>query len=178
MKSAQPLVRTDMVESLILSIRGARVIVDSDLARLYGVTTKALNQAVGRNADRFPDDFLFRLTKTEKMELVTICDRFRNLKHSTSLPRVFTEYGAIMAASVLNSPTAVRTSVSVVRAFVRMREVLNAGADIAFELADLKHRVDGHDEDLDSIADALRRLSAPTPSAPRKIGFRTNEDTD
>jgi len=176
MDNAQSLVRVDTVESMVLSLRGVRCIVDSDLARLYGVTTKALNQAVSRNLDRFPDDFLFRLTKMEKMELVTICDRFKKLKHSTSLPRAFTEYGAIMAASVLNSSSAIRTSVSVVRAFVRMREVIATGAEIAFEIADLRQRVDEHDEELDTIADAIRRLTTSRSSSARRIGFRTRDD--
>ena len=94
--------------------------IDTDLAELYGVTTKSLNQAVKRNPRRFQQDFAFRLTSGEKKELVTKCDRFERMKHSTVFPLAFTEHGAIMAASVLNSKRAVETSVYVVRAFVRM----------------------------------------------------------
>lgn len=166
------------IEPLILAIRGRRVIIDADLAQLYGVSTKVLNQAVARNRSRFPEDFAFRLTKMEKMELVTNCDRFKNLKHSTSLPRAYTEFGAIMAASVLNSPQAVRTSVFVVRAFVRMREVLAAGAEIALELAELRHRVDEHEQDIDSIFEAIRRIATTGVSSARRIGFRMDDDGD
>ena len=91
------------IESRIYLIRGHRVMIDHDLAELYGVLTKALNQAVKRNERRFPPDFMFRLTEEEKYELITNCDQFRNLKHSRALPLAFTEHGAIMAASVLNS---------------------------------------------------------------------------
>ena len=113
------------VEPLIMVLRGIRVILDSDLARLYGVSTAALNQAVRRNGDRFPEDFAFRLTAEEKLEVITNCDHLKKLKYSRSLPLAFSEHGAIMVASVLNSARAVRTSLMVVRAFVRMRDLLN-----------------------------------------------------
>lgn len=109
MKRAKP------IESLILAIRDQRVMVDADLAGLYGVETRTLNQAVKRNADRFPKDFMFRLTSGEKSEVITNCDHLRHLKYSKSLPYAFTEHGAIMAATVLNSPQAVSMSVFVVR---------------------------------------------------------------
>ena len=113
----------ERVADRILTIRGTGEW-STDLAELYGVPTRALNQAIKRNAERFPEDFAFRLTAEEKTELVTNCDRFDRLKHSTVFPLVFTEHGAIMAASVLNSPRAIEASVYVVRAFVKMREVL------------------------------------------------------
>jgi hypothetical protein len=100
------------VEATILTIRGQKVILDADLARVYGVPTKALNQAVKRNADRFPEDFLFVLTEAEKTGVVTNCDHLSKLRFSPVLPSAFTEHGAIMAASVLNSPEAVRMSIS------------------------------------------------------------------
>jgi len=106
------------IERAILTVRGQRVMIDADLASLYGVTTKALNQALKRNRKRFPADFVFQLTRTEKRELVTDCDRFARLKHSTALPNAFTEHGAVMAATILNSDAAVRASVFVVRAFI------------------------------------------------------------
>lgn len=131
MKPARPIV------SLILDLRRRKVLIDADLAEIYGVTTKALNQAVNRNAERFPGDFVFRLTSKEKMEVVTNCDHLARLKFSPALPRAFTEHGAIMAASVLNSPQAVAMSVFVVRAFVRMREQLAANAAILRRLAEI-----------------------------------------
>lgn len=169
-------IEVDTVQPLILSIRGRRVIVDADLARLYGVSTKALNQAVRRNADRFPGDFLFQLTKMEKMEVVTNCDHLRNIKYSNRLPMVYTEHGALMAASVLNSVLAVQTSVFVVRAFIRMRETLAANTEIVHKLQELERRVDDHDASLKTIIDAIRRLASPQPSTARKIGFRARDD--
>jgi hypothetical protein len=116
--------KTAMIEGSILRIRGSAAILDSDLALIYGVATKVLNQAVKRNLDRFPPDFMFRLTTQEKIEVVTICDHLARIKFSPVLPYAFTEHGAIMAASVLNSPRAIHMSVFIVRAFVRMREQL------------------------------------------------------
>jgi len=112
------------IENRILVIRGVRVMVDADLGELYGVPTKALNQAVKRNLNRFPSDFMFRLNATEKEEVVANCDHLAGLKYSKSLPFACTEHGAIMAASVLNSPRAVEMSVFIVRAFVKLREIL------------------------------------------------------
>src|SRR6266446_3992806 len=109
------------LEECILTVRGEKVILDADLADLYEVTTKALNQAIKRNAARFPNDFTFSLTATEKAEVVTNCDHLARLRFSPVLPRAFTEHGALMAATVLNSPRAVAMSLFVVRAFVRMR---------------------------------------------------------
>lgn len=110
------------IERRILLIRGQKAMLDTDLAALYGVPTKVLNQAVKRNRHRFPADFMFRLTEDEKAEVVTICDHLQKLKFSPVLPYAFTEHGAIMLASVLNSKKAVRISVYVVRAFVKLRE--------------------------------------------------------
>ena len=101
------LIATPAIENMILNIRGAQVMIDRDLALLYGVETKVLNQAVKRNIERFPERFRFQLSKNETDELVTNCDRLRNLKHSSTLPRVFTEQGVAMLSSVLNSPTAI-----------------------------------------------------------------------
>jgi len=114
----------ERVETLILVIRGQKVILDADLAKLYGVSTKALNQAVRRNDSRFPEDFLFSLTAKEKEEVVTNCDHLRKLKFSRTLPNAFTERGAIMAANVLNSERAVESGVQVVRAFVKLHDML------------------------------------------------------
>ncbi len=161
------------VESRILTIRGRRVILDADLAALYGVSTKAFNQAVKRNGDRFPpDDFMFVLTKAEKREVVTNCDHLARLKFSSALPRAFTEHGAIMAASVLNSPRAVEMSVYVVRAFVKMREALAATAELSRRLEAVEHRIDQHDDSIRALVAAVRQLMAPVPTAKRKIGFQ------
>lgn len=160
------------IESLILLVRGQKVLLDVDLARLYGTTTKAMNQAVKRNAGRFPEDFVFRLTQAEKREVVTNCDHLSRLKFSRALPRAFTEHGAIMAASVLNTERAVEVSVYVVRAFVRLREVLASHRDLSAQLAELERRVEGHDGAIRSVVAALRQLmEPPAPGGVRKIGF-------
>jgi len=160
------------IEERILVIRGRRVMLDADLAQLYGVKTKALNQAVRRNASRFPPDFMFRLSRAEKKEVVTVCDHLRGLRFSPVLPRAFTEHGAIMAAIVLNSERAVRVSVFVVRVFVRLRQALAAHRELARKLAALEGRLDRHDEEIAALLEAIREWMAPPP-APRRgrIGF-------
>ena len=117
------IIQLDMIESKILLIRGKKVMLDRDLAELYGVETKNLNRQVKRNKERFPVEFMFQLTKEEKNELVTNWHRFNSLKHSTSLPHAFTEHGTVMLASVLNSQRAIETSILVVQAFIKLREL-------------------------------------------------------
>jgi len=164
------------VESLILSIRGRKVIVDSDLAALYGVTTKALNQAIKRNSDRFPPDFMFLLTPEEKKEVVTNCDHLSKLKYSPVVPSVFTEHGALMAAMVLNSPRAVQMSVFVVRAFIRMREQLLDRAELGKRFADIEKTLMAHSGALRELYRKIRPLLLPPSSPPRRqIGFGTRE---
>lgn len=165
------------IESLIVDIRGRNVILDADMAELYGVPTKRLNEQVKRNADRFPDDFLFQLTPPEKVEVVANCDHLARLKFSKQQPWAFTEHGAIMAAMVLNSPEAVAMSVFVVRAFMQMREQLAANAAILKRLAEIDKTLLGHDEVLRTVWTKLQPLLAPSPEPPRRqIGFnRDNE---
>ncbi len=160
------------IEPLILTLRGQKVILDSDLAEAYGVTTKRLNEQVKRNADRFPEDFMFRLTEVEKTEVVANCDHLRKLKFSPQLPFVFTEHGALMAASVLNSPKAVEMSVFVVRAFVKMREQLAANAEILKRLAEIDKTLLEHNDALRVIWEQLQPLLVPSdPPKKGKIGF-------
>ncbi|MHB8767194.1 MAG: ORF6N domain-containing protein, partial [Deferrisomatales bacterium] len=137
----------------------------------------AMNQAVKRNAGRFPEDFVFRLTPAEKRQVVTNCDHLSRLKFSRALPRAFTEHGAIMAASVLNTERAVEVSVYVVRTFVRLREVLASHRDLSAQLAELERRVEGHDGAIRSVVAALRQLmEPPAPGGVRKIGFAGGPD--
>ena len=165
------------VERCILGIRGEKVILDADLAGLYGVTTKALNQAVRRNAARFPEDFAFLLTPEEKTEVVTNCDHLHRLKFSPVSPRAFTEHGALMAANLLNSPRAVAMSVYVIRAFVKMRGELAANATILKRLAEIDKTLLVHDVALREILEKLRPLLAPPPPPPKpEIGFHVKED--
>jgi hypothetical protein len=164
------------IEPLILMLRGQRVILDADLAGIYGVATKRLNEQVKRNVDRFPADFMFRLTDNEKAEVVANCDHLQKLKFSSQLPFAFTEHGAIMAASILNSQEAVAMSVFVVRAFVQMRERLAANVEILKRLAEIDKTLLQHDQALSTIWQYLQPLLEPPPDPPkRKIGFDYRE---
>jgi phage regulator Rha-like protein len=163
----------ERIEQAILAIRGQRVMVDSDLAKLYGVSTKALNQAVKRNADRFPNDFMFRLTQKEKAEVVTNCDHLSKLKFSPTMPFAFTEHGAVMVANVLNSERAVEVSIYVVRAFVKLRETLGTHKALAQKLAELERQVESHDSHIRSLFEAIRQLMEPPAQKSRGIGFKT-----
>ena len=166
-------------ERAILMVRGDRVMLDADLAELYGVTTKALNQAVRRNERRFPPDFMFRLTKAEKKKVVTNCDHLRRIRFSPVLPHAFTEHGAIMAANILNSERAVEASVYVVRAFVRLRQLLATNAELARRLDALEAKIGRHDEQLLAVIQAIRELMEPPPESPRKwIGYAAEADAD
>ena len=167
----------ERVEKRILLMRGQKVMLDTDLAELYGVTTKRLNEQVKRNKERFPEDFMFRLEPDEQKELVANCDRLARLKHSTALPYAFTEHGAIMAASVLNSARAVEMSIYVVRAFVRLREMLATHKDLARKLDQLERKLATHDEEILMIVKALRELAAPQQRPKRRrIGFHRDEE--
>jgi ORF6N domain-containing protein len=150
-------------------IRGEHVILDIDLAAIYGVPVKALNQAVKRNAERFPEDFVFRLTSAEfnslRSQIVTSSTRGGR----RYLPHAFTEHGAIMSANVLNSKTAVAASVEVVRAFVRLRQMLASNTELASKLAYLEKK---YDAQFKVVFDAIRQLMTPVPRGRRQIGFR------
>jgi len=166
------------IDSSILVIRDQKVILDADLAELYGVSTKLFNQAVKRNHDRFPEDFMFRSTPDEKGEVVTNCDHLRKLKYSNALPSAFTEHGAIMAANVLNTPRAITISVYVVRAFVKLRGLLNSQKHFARKLEDLERKIVEHDEKFDVLFTAIRGLMQPPTDPPkRRIGFSAPEES-
>jgi hypothetical protein len=160
--------RAQSVDSRILMIRGARVMLDADLAELYGSSTKRLNEQVKRNRRRCPDDFMFQLTVEEKAEVVANCDHLQRLKFSPTRPYVFSEHGAVMLASVLNTPVAVAASLQVVRAFVRLRAAFA-------EQRELAQRIDGleakYDRQFKAVFDAIRALMTPPEEPRRKIGF-------
>ncbi len=140
------------------------------------VTPKVLNQAVKRNKGRFPDDFMFQLTKKEKEKVVTDCDHLNRLKFSPSLPNAFTEHGAIMVATVLNSPSAVRASILVVRAFVRLREILSTNKELAQKFSQLERKIEKHDDEIKVIFNAIRQLMATPEPKKKKIGFKRGKD--
>jgi len=157
----------------ILIIRGQKVMLDADLGDLYGVPTKVLNQAVKRNKERFPDDFMFRLSKREKVGVVTKCDHLRRLKFSPTMPYAFTEHGALMLAGVLNSPIAIQVSIHIVRVFIRLREALASDKGLRRRLDALEKKYDTHDADIKEIFAAIRALMEPLPGvAKSRIGFR------
>ena len=164
--------------TFIRTIRGQRVILDSDLAKIYGVPTFRFNEAVKRNRDRFPKDFLFQLTHEEFSALtsqIAILKPGRG-QHRKYAPFAFTEHGALQAANVLNSPKACTMSIYVIRAFVRMREELSANQAIAKRLAEIDNTLFTHDAALRDLYQKIRPLLLPPPDPPRrKIGFKTDD---
>jgi phage regulator Rha-like protein len=160
------------VASRIVVLRNQKVILDNDLAELYGVPVKHLNQQVKRNAHRFPADFIFTLTKAEdtslRSQIVTSNSARGGRRY---LPHAFTEHGAIMAATVLNSKRAIEMSLFVVRAFVQMRQALAVNQHVVSKLSELEARLDSHDEEIQDLVDAIRELLAPLPAGQRRIGF-------
>ena len=144
---------------------------DVDWARLYGVSTKRLNEQVKRNRSRFPADFMFQLTSKEKVKVVAICDHLQRLKFSATLPHAFTEHGALMLASVLNTPRAAEVSLFVARAFVKLRGKLSAHRALALKLMELERKIQSHDGHIRSLFDAIRELMKPPEPPRRRIGF-------
>jgi hypothetical protein len=176
------LVPIENIAGIILLLRGQRVLLDSALAELYGVTTKRLNEQVKRNAARFPADFMFRLSRTEtealnRSQFATGSQKHRDPRFP---PYAFIEHGAIMAATVLNSPRAVEISVYVVRAFVQLREMLAGNREFAQQLktleARLTRRLDSHDQAITSVLKTIRELMHPPVRKSRPIGFTANLD--
>jgi hypothetical protein len=167
-------VPAEQVEQRILTIRGQRVILDRDLSAIYGVTTGRLNEQVRRNRDRFPGDFAYVLT-AEEVAILKSQNAISRSGHGgrRSRPYVFTEFGAIMAANVLNSPVAISASILVVRAFVRMREMLGAHAELARKIDEMEKK---YDSQFKVVFDALRQLMAPPQFPRRPIGFHVNVD--
>jgi phage regulator Rha-like protein len=160
------------VESRILVLRGQKVILDAELAELYGVEVRHLNQQVKRNAKRFPSDFLFQLSPADYKHLrsqFVISSAVHGGRRY--LPFVFTEHGAIMAATVLNSERAIEMSIFVVRAFARMREISATNQQIVAKLAEFERRFEGHDADIQNLMEAIRQLMTPPPRRGPRIGF-------
>jgi len=167
MKQTQ-LLPSELIERRILLIRGQRVMIDADLAMLYGVETKRLKEQVKRNPGRFPSDFMFELTAKEKGEVVANCDHLRKLKYSSYLPLVFSEHGVLMLANVLNNPRAVEMSVQIVRTFVRLRALLASHKALAHQIEEMEKK---YDSQFRVVFDTLRRLLEPPEKAKRPIGF-------
>ena len=166
------------IEERILLIRGERVMLDADLAALYGVSTKRLNEQVRRNPERFPEDFMFQLRDEE---LACLRSQFATSKPGRGgrryAPYAFTEHGAIMAAGVLSTEQAVRVSVYVVRAFVKLRQFISEHKELAHKLAELERRPENHDEQIVALVEAIRELMVPPPpkQGRKRIGFPTDQ---
>lgn len=161
------------IEQLVQTIRGIRVILDSDLARLYGVTTSRLNEQVKRNSNRFPEDFMFVLTRQEFADLISQ-NAISSWGGRRKLPNAFTEHGAIMAANVLNSARAVEMSIYVVRAFIKLREMLFASQELTARVQAVERKLEQHDESIRALVTAVRALMAPELSKRNRIGFRVD----
>ena len=165
------IILTETIEKRIFFIRGYKVMIDRHLAELYGVSTMALNQAVKRNKERFPDDFMFRLTKTERDEVITVCDNLQPLKFSPGLPSVFTENGVAMLSSVLRSKRAITVNIQVMRTFTRLRQMLSTHKDLARKIEDLERNIRSHDHKIEAIFEAIHELMNPPEKPRRSIGF-------
>jgi hypothetical protein len=166
------LVAAEIIENKIFMIRGHRVMLDRDLALLYGIATRYLNKAVTRNLERFPGDFMFQLNEGE----------FKNLMFqigtsswggTRKMPRAFTEQGVAMLSGVLNSKRAIQVNIAIMRAFVKLRHILSNHKELACKLNELERKIEKHDGEIQAIFEAIRRLMAPPPERPkRRIGFR------
>ena len=176
MKGIEPPVLLERIQQTILLIRGKRVMLDANLAKLYGVSTKRLNEQVKRNRDRFPQDFMFQLNPEEAEVLRSqIATSKEGRGGRRYLPFAFTEHGAIMLAAVLNTPRAIEVSVFVVRAFVRFREILTTHKALAHKLSEHESKIETHDEAIRSLMSAIRQLMAAPERPPKKIGFQLRE---
>jgi len=184
------IVPIERIAESIRWIRGHKVLLDSDLALLYGVATKVLNQAVKRNRERFPDDFMFQLNadetgflrsqfvtlekerRTNWSQIVTSSEKHRGKRYR---PYAFTEQGIAMLSSVLKSDRAIKVNIAIMRAFVKLRQLLNANRELAKKFSELEQRVGKHDEDITAIMEAIRQLMAPPEKPRREIGFHVRE---
>ena len=169
------LIPQEMIAHKILLIRGKKVILDRDLAELYGVETKQLTRQVRRNIIRFPNDFMFKLTKEEYQTLRCQIGTLKRGQHSKYTPYAFTEHGILMLSSVLQSERAAQVNIVIVRVFVRFREILFTHKELAHKIAELERRMENKDKEIQVIFEAIRQLMAEPIKPKRKIGFHTEE---
>tara|TARA_B100000315_G_C14493071_1_gene548567 strand:+ start:520 stop:1023 length:504 start_codon:yes stop_codon:yes gene_type:complete len=160
----------EIVEQKIFMIRGHKVMIDRDLASLYGVETRVLNQAVRRNIDRFPEDFMFSLTRQEIRDLSQLVISSK-IKHSPNV-FVFTEQGVSMLSSVLKSKRAVKVNIQIMRAFVKLRQILSTNKELVHKLSQLERKTEKHDAEIHAIFKAIRQLMTPPEKTKKRIGYR------
>ena len=168
------IVPSEIIMSKILLIRNQKVMIDRDLAELYGTTTKRLNEQVKRNINRFPEHFMFELTELEKEYVVTNCDHLKKLKFSSSLPFVFTEHGTMMLATVINSEQAVETSIRIIEIFVKMREFIAENINLKLDIEDIKKKLSNHDKNIELVFNYLDELMDKQDAKVQriKIGYK------
>lgn len=164
------LIPIEAITNKIFVIRGKKVMLDRDLAQLYEVTTRRLNEQVKRNIKRFPEDFMLQLTVAEKIELVAICDRFNSMKHSTVLPYAFTEQGVAMLSGVLNSDRAIMVNIQIMRAFTQLRRMLLTNKDLRRKIEEMEKK---YDKQFAIVFQAIKQLLEPPAKSKPPIGFRT-----
>ena len=189
---SKEIIPAEQIALRIRHFRGEKVLLDFDLAALYGVETRVLNQAVRRNADRFPADFMFQLSSEEAetlSQVVTPSVAGHDVSNSSQIvmssgkyrgkryrPYAFTEQGVAMLSSVLNSESAVKMNIAIMRAFVQLRRALETNRELARKFSELERRIDKHDAEIDAILEAIRQLMAPPEKARREIGFHVREE--
>jgi hypothetical protein len=174
---SKEIIPIERVVQSIRWIRGQKVLFDSDLAALYGVTTGNLNKAVNRNRDRFPSDFMFQLNAEEAEDLIFQIGRSKGRGGRRHRPYAFTEQGIAMLSSVLNSDRAIRVNIAIMRAFVKLRQMLQTNRELARKFSQLERRVGKHDQEIGAILEAIRQLMAPPEKPRREIGFHVRERT-
>jgi len=172
---SKSIVPVGRIARTIFVLRGEKVLLDADLARLYGVTTGNLNRAVQRNRDRFPQDFMFQLTPADAERLIFQFGRSKGRGGRRHRPYAFTEQGVAMLSSVLNSERAVKVNIAIMRAFVKLRETLETNRELARKFEELERRVGKHDEEIGAILEAIRQLMTPSKQSRREIGFHVRE---
>jgi phage regulator Rha-like protein len=176
MGDKKALVPAEVIVRKILFLRGEKVLLDRDLAELYGVETRVLKQAVRRNIKRFPEDFMFELTEDENRALRSQNVTLKRGQHSKYLPFAFTEQGVAMLSSVLSSERAIEVNIAIMRAFVQLRKMIASNEDLAKKLKELERVIEKHDKDIGLIFEAIRELMTPPDKPPKKIGFEVSED--
>ncbi|MBI4847089.1 MAG: ORF6N domain-containing protein [Nitrospirae bacterium] len=173
----QTIVPAEVIERRIFLIRRQKVMLSSHLAELYAVETRVLNQAVKRNITRFPEDFMFQLTGSETEQLVSQIVIPHKKYFGGSMPYAFTEQGVAMLSSVLNSERAIQVNIAIMRAFVKLKEMLSTNKELAHNLAQLERKIEKHDGEIKLIFDAIRQLMAPPETKKKKIGFKREAES-
>jgi len=167
---------TEIILNKIIEMRGKKVMVDSDLAELYGVTTKRLNEQVKRNIKRFPEDFMFQITKEEKDSVILQFEHLNKLKFSSTLSYAFTEHGAVMLASVLNSDKAIEVNIQIVRVFTEIRELLASNLNLRLEVEKIKKKVDNQDKNIEVIFKYFDELLEQKEKPRKEIGYKISKE--